>query len=67
MLVTAENTWNDVLGPLNQKKPPKYRRFSHQSPTVGFPIGNHSFNVHGRTLHCGPRRPVNFEVMVFED
>ena len=63
MLVTAENTWNDVLGPLNQKKPPKFRCFSHLSPTVGLSIVNHSYNVHDRTLHCGPPRHVNFEVL----
>ena len=67
MLVTAENTWHDVLGPLSQEKPPKSRCFSHQSPTVGLSIVNHSHNEHDRTLHCGPPRPVNFEVMVFED
>ena len=41
--------------------------FSHQSATVGLSIVNHAYHVHDRTLHCGARRPVNFEVMVFED
>ena len=34
--------------------------------TVGLPIVNQPYHVHDRTLYCGARRPVNFEVMVFE-
>ena len=49
------------------EKPPKFRCFSHQSATVGLSIVNHAYYVHDRTLHCGARRSVNFEVMVFED
>ena len=64
MLVTAENTWNDIWGPLNQKKPPKLRCFSYQSATVGLSIVNQSYHAHDRALHCGARRPVNFKVMV---
>ena len=64
MLVTAENTWNDVYGPRNQKKPSKIRCFYYQSATVGLHIVNQSYDAHGRALYCGARRLVNFKVMV---
>ena len=67
MLLTAKNTRNDAQGPLQPENPPKFRRFSHQSATVGFSIVNHACRAHDRTLHCGARRPVNFKVMVLED
>ena len=50
MLVTAENTRNDVQRPLNYEKPPKIRRFSYQSATVGLPIVNQSYHADGRAL-----------------
>ena len=53
MLVTAENTRNDVQRPINYEKPPKNRRFSYRSATVGLPIVNQSYRAHGRALHCG--------------
>ena len=64
MLVTSENTRNDVWRPLNSENPPKIRRFSYQSATVGLPIVNQSYHAHGRALYCGVRRLVNFKVMV---
>ena len=53
MLVTAENTRNDVYRPLTYEKPQKIRHFSYQSATVGLPIVNQSYHAHGRALHCG--------------
>ena len=50
MLVTSENTRNDVQRPLNYEKPPKIRRFSYQSATVGLPIVNQSYHADGRAL-----------------
>ena len=50
MLVTSENTRNDVQGPLKYEKPPKIRRFSYQSATVGLPIVNQSYHADGRAL-----------------
>ena len=55
MLVTAENTRNDVWRPLNYEKPPKIRRFSYQSATVGLPIVNQSCHVDDWSLQCGTR------------
>ena len=56
MMVTSENTRNDDWRPLNYEKPPKIRRFSYQSATVGLPIVNQSYHAHVRALHCGARR-----------
>ena len=53
MLVPAEHTRNDVWRPLNYEKPPKIRRFSYQSATVGLPIVNRSYYADGRALHYG--------------
>ena len=50
MLVTSENTRNDVWRPLNSEKRPKIRRFSYQSATVGLPIVNQSYHADGRAL-----------------
>ena len=58
----------NILNILDYKNITKYlkktRYFSHQSATVGLPIGNHANRSHGRTLHCNDRRPFNFQVMV---
>ena len=53
MLEPAEHTRNDVWRPLNYEKPPKIRRFSYQSATVGLPIVNQSYHADGRALHYG--------------
>ena len=50
MLVTSENTRNDVWRPLNHEKPAKIRRFSYQSATVGLPIVNQLYHADGRAL-----------------
>ena len=67
MLLTAKNTRNDAQGPLQPENPPKFRRFSHQSATVGLSIVNHACRAHDRTLHLWRRRRANFKVMVLED
>ena len=50
MLMTSENTRNDVYRPLNYEKPQKIRRVSCQSATVGLPIVNESYHANGRAL-----------------
>ena len=65
MLLTAKNTRNDAQGPLQPENPPKFRRFSHQSATVGLSIVIQSYHAHDRTLHYGALRSANFKVMVF--
>ena len=52
------------LGASKPQKPLYFRRFSYQSATVGLPIVNPRHHAHGRALHSGARRPVNFKVMV---
>ena len=64
-LVTESVSGDDCDG--ISSKNHDFHAFSHLTATVGLPIVNHAYHVHGRTLHFGARRPVNFEVMVFED
>ena len=52
MLVTSENTRKH----LNYEKPPKIRRFSYQSATVGLPIVNQSYHADGRALWVTKKR-----------
>ena len=57
----------DECDGISSKKHDFFHAFSYLTGTVGLPIVNHPYHVHDRTLHCGARRPVNFEVTVFED
>ena len=50
MLVTSENTRNDVWRPLKYENPLKNRHFSYRSATVGLPIVNQSYHADGREL-----------------
>ena len=65
--LVTESVSGDDCDDVPIRKPWKNHAFSHQSGTVGLSIVNHAYHVHDRTLHGGARRPVNFEVMVFED
>ena len=66
MLVTAENTRNDVWRPLNYENPPKIRRFSYQLATVGLPIVNEAYHAHDQALHFGAPDAADFDWTVLQ-
>ena len=53
MLVTSENTWNDIWAPLTSETPLFFRCFSCQCDTVGLSIVIHSYHADHFALLLG--------------